>query len=84
MSKKKMVMTVMDMMNEIGTKVKALDNAKPGEEREIAVEDAQLITGLAKNFFVGANICVEKERLQAKYKVLHSSLLDTIVGGGEE
>jgi hypothetical protein len=77
----KMVMTVVDMMNEIATKVQALDNAKPGEEREMAVEDAQIITGLAKNFFIGANIAVEKERLQARYKVLHSSLLDDIVGG---
>ena len=84
MAKTKMVMTVVDMMNEIADKVQNLDKAKPGEEREMAVEDAQLITGLAKNFFVGANICVEKERLQAKYKVLHSSLLDTIVGGGAE
>lgn len=80
----KMVMTVVDMMNEIAMKVQNLDKASPGDERAIAVEDAQLITGLAKNFFVGANIVVEKERLQAKYKALHSSLLDTIVGGGEE
>ena len=79
----KMVMTVLDMMNEIATKVQALDNAEPGEEREMAVEDAQLISGLSKNFFVGANLAVEKERLQAKYKVLNSSLLDMVVGGGE-
>ena len=84
MAKTKMVMTVVDMMNEIADKVQNLDKAQPGEEREMAVEDAQLITGLAKNFFVGANICVEKERLQAKYKVLHSSLLDHIVGGVDE
>lgn len=76
-----MVMTVLDMMDEIATKVKALDAAEPGVDREMAVEDAQLIAGLAKNFFVGANIAVEKERLQAKYKVLDTSLLDAIVGG---
>ena len=81
--KMKMEMTVLDMMNEIAIKVKALDNAAAGVEREIAVEDAQIISGLAKNFFVGANIAVEKERLQAKYKVLDTSLLDMIVGGGK-
>lgn len=79
----KMVMTVIDMMNEIATKVQVLDKARPGEEREIAVEDAQLISGLAKNYFIGAGICVEKERLQVKYKMLQSSLLDAIVGGSE-
>lgn len=83
MAKQKMVMTVIDMMNEIATKVQNLDNAQPGEDRAMAVEDAQLITGLAKNFFVGANVVVEKERLQAKYKALSSSLLDTIIGGAE-
>lgn len=83
MAKQKMVMTVVDMMNEIATKVQNLDNAQPGEDRAMAVEDAQLITGLAKNFFVGANVVVEKERLQAKYKALSSSLLDTIIGGAE-
>ena len=76
----KMKMTVLDMMDEIASKIIALDNAQPGEEREIAVEDAQLISSLAKNFFIGANIAVEKERLQAKYKVLKSSVLDTVVG----
>lgn len=81
MSKKtKMEMTVIDMMNEIAVKIKTLDTATPGEEREMAVEDAQLISGLAKNFFIGANIAIEKERLQAKYKVLDSSCLDAIVG----
>ena len=79
----KMVMTVIDMMNEIATKVQALDNAKTGEEREMAVEDAQIIQGLSKNFFVGANIAVEKERLSAKYKMLQTSLLDAVVGGVE-
>lgn len=81
MSKKiKMEMTVVDMMNEIASKIKTLDAATPGEEREMAVEDAQLISGLAKNFFIGANIAIEKERLQAKYKVLNTSYLDAIVG----
>lgn len=81
MSKKiKMEMTVVDMMNEIASKIKTLDAATPGEEREMAVEDAQLISGLAKNFFIGANIAIEKERLQAKYKVLNTSCLDAIVG----
>ncbi len=80
----KMNMTVLDMLNEIGQKVKALDEAKPGEEREIAVEDAQLISGLAKNFFIGANIAIEKERLQAKYKVLNTSVLDAVVGSVDE
>ena len=81
MSKKiKMEMTVVDMMNEIASKIKTLDAATPGEEREMAVEDAQLISGLAKNFFIGANIAIEKERLQAKYKVLDTSCLDAIVG----
>lgn len=81
MSKKtKMEMTVIDMMNEIAVKIKTLDAATPGEEREMAVEDAQIISGLAKNFFIGANIAIEKERLQAKYKVLDSSCLDAIVG----
>ena len=50
----------------------------------MAVEDAQLIAGLAKNFFIGANIAVEKERLQAKYKVLNSSVLDDLIGGNEK
>ncbi len=81
MSKKtKMEMTVIDMLNEIAIKIKTLDAATPGEEREMAVEDAQLISGLAKNFFIGANIAIEKERLQAKYKVLNTSCLDAIVG----
>lgn len=81
MSKKiKMEMTVVDMLNEIASKIKTLDAATPGEEREMAVEDAQLISGLAKNFFIGANIAIEKERLQAKYKVLNTSCLDAIVG----
>lgn len=80
----KMNMTVLDMLNEIGSKVKALDEANPGEEREIAVEDAQLISGLAKNFFIGANIAIEKERLQAKYKVLNTSVLDAVVGRVDE
>ena len=81
MSKKiKMEMTVVDMMNEIASKIKTWDAATPGEEREMAVEDAQLISGLAKNFFIGANIAIEKERLQAKYKVLNTSCLDAIVG----
>lgn len=75
-----MEMTVVDMMNEIASKIKTLDAATPGEEREMAVEDAQLISGLAKNFFIGANIAIEKERLQAKYKVLNTSCLDAIVG----
>lgn len=80
----KMKMTVLDMMNEIAQKIKDLDDAKAGEEREIAVEDAQIITQMAKNFFIGANIAVEKERLQAKYKVLDKSLLDEIVGTTNE
>lgn len=80
----KMEMTVIDMMNEIATKIKILDMAKAGTEREIAVEDAALISGLAKNFFIGANIVIEKERLQAKYKTLGSSVLDAIVGGENE
>lgn len=75
-----MEMTVVDMLNEIASKIKTLDAATPGEEREMAVEDAQLISGLAKNFFIGANIAIEKERLQAKYKVLNTSCLDAIVG----
>ena len=81
---KKMVMTVLDMLDEIAVKVKNLDAAEPGVQREMAVEDAQLIAGLAKNFFIGANIAVEKERLQAKYKVLNSSVLDDLIGGNEE
>lgn len=80
----KMEMTVIDMMNEIATKIKVLDSAEAGVDREMAVEDATLISGLAKNFFIGANIVVEKERLQAKYKVLSSSLLDAVVGAGDE
>lgn len=76
----KMEMTVLDMMNEIAGKIKALDAANPGEEREVAVEDAQLIANLSKQFFVGANLAVEKERLQAKYKVLDASLLDSVIG----
>lgn len=81
---KKMVMTVLDMLDEIVVKVKNLDAAEPGVQREMAVEDAQLIAGLAKNFFIWANIAVEKERLQAKYKVLNSSVLDDLIGGNEE
>lgn len=77
----KMEMTVLDMMNEIAIKIKTLDNAAPGTEREVAVEDAQLISSLAKNFFIGANIAIEKERLQAKYKVLDCSIIDMVVGG---
>ncbi len=80
----KMEMTVLDMLNVIGKKVKDLEAAEAGEEREIAIEDAQVIQGLAKNFFIGANIAIEKERLQARYKVLNASVLDTIVGGVEE
>lgn len=77
----KMEMTVLDMLNVIGRKVKNVESAEAGEQREIAIEDAQVIQGLAKNFFIGANIAIEKERLQAKYKVLNTSLLDDIVGG---
>ena len=80
----KMEMTVLDMLNVIGKKVKDLEAAEAGEEREIAIEDAQVIQGLAKNFFIGANIAIEKERLQAKYKVLNASILDDIVGGVEK
>ena len=77
-------MTVIDMMNEIAKKIKMLDSADAGVEREMAVEDAALISGLAKNFFIGANIAIEKERLQAKYKVLNTSMLDMIVGTYDE
>ena len=80
----KMEMTVIDMMNEIAKKIKMLDSADAGVEREMAVEDAALISGLAKNFFIGANIAIEKERLQAKYKVLNKSMLDMIVGTYDE
>lgn len=80
----KMKMTVIDMLNEIASKIQVLDASKPGEERAMAVEDAQLIAGLAKNFFIGANIVVEKERLQAKYKVLNTSMLDMIIGTDDE
>lgn len=80
----KMEMTVIDMMNEIAKKIKMLDSADAGVEREMAVEDAALISGLAKNFFIGANIAIEKERLQAKYKVLNTSMLDMIVGTYDE
>ena len=80
----KMEMTVIDMMNEIATKIKILDSADAGVDREMAVEDATIISSLAKNFFIGANIAIEKERLQAKYKVLNTSVLDAIVGGTDE
>ena len=76
----KLKMTVLDMMNEIASKIQNLDDAKTTEEREIAVEDAQLISGLAKNFFIGANLVVEKERMQAKFKSLDKSLLDEVIG----
>lgn len=76
----KMTMTVLDMMNEIADKVKALDSAQPGEERAMALEDAQVISNLSKNFFVGANLAVEKERIKAKYKTLDVSCLDDIIG----
>ena len=80
----KMEMTVIDMMNEIATKIQILDSADAGVDREMAVEDATIISSLAKNFFIGANIAIEKERLQAKYKVLNTSVLDAIVGGTDE
>lgn len=76
----KMEMTVLDMMNEIAKKTRALDDATPGEERAMAIEDANLISNLAKNFFVGANLAVEKERIKAKYKCLDNSILDKVVG----
>ena len=62
---KKMEMTVLDVMNEIASKIKALDNAEAGEERAMAIEDANIISNLSKNFFVGANLAVEKESKQS-------------------
>lgn len=76
----KMEMTVLDMMNEIAKKTKALDDSQPGEERAIAIEDANLIANLSKNFFVGASLAVEKERIKAKYKTLDNSILDKVIG----
>lgn len=75
-----MELTVIEMMNKIGSKVKALDAAKTTEEREMAIADAELISMLSKQFFNGADLVVRTENLLAKNKSLNESRLNAIIG----
>lgn len=75
-----MEMTVIDMMNMIAKKTKALDEADAGEERDMAIEDAMQVSELSKQFFNGADLVLRAEHLKAKNKTLNESKLDKIIG----
>lgn len=81
MSKKKFnPMTMMELQEIMGNKIRAIDTAEPGVERQIAIEDARAIAHAATQFINGNRFILDAEKLEAQVGVLKHSKAYALIG----